>query len=175
MKEVSFPVFRLTNRRPETRDGIVYYSNTYLNEDTAEKTTYIKVVDSLHETGTTLSQRRLQLRDKGVEVYPIRVAIYFLGDFIKLAKTGYWFIDSLGRVFTYKKEHKAKLVYKKITKIIPTRTTGSIIEVEGEHERFKTLFVVESSDKYAAILKYGSMSILYGTSPSLGKPTWRKI
>lgn len=175
MKEVSFPVYRLTNRRPETREGVVYYSNTYLDVDTAERSTNIKIVDSLHEPGNTLSQRRLQLKSRGAPVYPIRVAVYFLGDFIKLAHSGYWFIDSLGKIFTYRKQARARLVYKKIVKVVPTQTTGSIIEVEGESERFKTLFTVDPLDRYAAILKFGQMSILYGTAATSGKPSWRKI
>lgn len=172
---MSFPVFRLISRKPEVADGVTYYSNSYLNQDTGLIETHIKLVDNKGETGATLGQRRLRMASNNAPMYPLRTAIYFLGDFIKLAKSGYWFIDNNGDVFTYKKSMNAKLTFKRIKQIIPSTSTGSIVEVEGCPDRFKTLFVAQPTDKYAGILEYKGISIFYGLYDKQYKDTRRMI
>ena len=175
MSQVSFPVFRLTSKKPEVADGVIYYSNSYLDQDTGLIDTHIKLVDNKAEKGETLGQRRLRMSSNGAPMYPLRIAIYFLGDFIKLAKSGYWFIDNNGNTFTYKKSMYARLTFKRITKIIPSTSTGSIIEVEGIPDRFKTLFTAQSTDKYAGIIEYKGISIFYGLYDKQYKDTRRMI
>lgn len=171
---MSFPVFRLTNRKPEREGPLLYYKNSYLNVDDNTVETNLKVVDSTQEPGTNLALRRLQLQTQGVPLYPLRTAIYFLGDFIKLAKSNYWFIDSQGKLFTYKKTTSVPLRFRKISKIIPG-ITGSIIEVQGIPERFKTLFRVPEYNTYAGILEYRGINILYGAYETKHKDTRRMI
>lgn len=156
-------------------DGVVFYSNSYLDENTAEITTNIKIVDDLNVEGSNLSQRRLRLSAQKAPLYPLRVAVYYLGDFIKLAKKGTWFIDSNGKLFTYTKTTSAKLTFHKIKKIIPSPTTGSIVEVVGFPDRFRTLFVATPSARYAGILEYKGISILYGLYDQEYKTTRRMI
>lgn len=175
LSQVSFPVFRLTNRKPEIKDGVVYYSNTYLNQDDNTLSTNIKIVDNLEEPGVTLAQRRLAMTAKSAPIYPLRVAIYYLGDFIKLAKSNYWFIDNNGKVFTYKKTTSVKLRFRKVRSVIPSKTTGSIIEVEGLPDRFKTLFIPKDHLKYAGILEYRGINIFYGMYDKKYSDTRRMI
>jgi hypothetical protein len=172
---VSFPVFRLTNRQPLFDSGVAYYFNQYLDQDTAEISGHIKIIDDKNIDKPTLSQRRLHLTQQSAPLYPLRTAIYFLGDFIKLAKSGYWFVDSLGKIFTYKKSCRARLKFRPIKQVIPGRTTGSILEVEGYSERFKTLYIVPSTCRYAGILEYGGISIFYGAYETKPEDTWRMI
>lgn len=155
--------------------GVLYYSNTYLDVDSNTVSTSVKIIDNTEEPGNTLNRRRLCMSAKGVPLYPLRVAIYFLGDFIKFAKKGWWFIDSMGRVFTYTKSVSVKLKFFKIRNIIPTSSTGSIVEVENLPERFKTLFTVGKQNTYAGLLEYRGMHILYGVYQEEHKSTRRMI
>ena len=154
---------------------MLFYSNSYLVVDENRVETNIKIVDDTNLPGKTLAMRRLQLKNREVPLYPIRVAIYFLGDFIRLSKKGYWFIDSNGKIFTYQKSQRAKLKTVKITKYIPSKTTGTILELQGYAERFKTLFKVPTTNRYAQILIYKGLTILYGTSEEYVPDTWRLI
>lgn len=154
---------------------MVYYSNTYVNVDDNTTTTYIKLVDDPQLPQSSLAHRRLKMKSMGAPLYPLRRAVFFMGDFLKLAKSGYWFIDSNGFVFTYKKSIKAMLRFRKITKIIPGKATGSIVEVEGIPERFKTVFTVNPGMKYAGIIEYRGINIFYGVYDRQYKDSWRKI
>lgn len=155
--------------------GLLYYCNEYFNIDTAEFNKVVSIVDDTNIPEQTLSRRRLRAKAQGTALYPLRRAIFFLGDFIKLAKRGYWFIDSNGKLFTYNKVAKAKLSFHKIKKIIPSKSTGSLIEVEGIPHRFKTLYIVKNSMRYAGILSRGHTHILYGVYEQKYKDTWRLI
>lgn len=154
---------------------MLYYSNTYKNVDDNTMYTVVKLLDDKNIKQDTLSRRRLAMQGQGAPLYPLRKAAFFLGDFIKLAQSGYWFIDVYGRLFTYKKSTRAKLTFHKIKKIIPGKATGSIIEVEGIPSRFKTLYIVKDYMTYAGILNYHGMSILYGLYDRPYKPSWRMI
>lgn len=154
---------------------MLYYSNSYLEVDSNTVSTNIKLIDNLAEPGETLSQRRLRMSAQEVPLYPLRVAIYFLGDFIKLAKKGWWFIDSTGKIFTYTKSLSVKLKFYKVKKVIPGKATGSIVEVYNLPERFKTLFTVSSNVTHAGILEYRGIYILYGLYPQEYKSTRRMI
>lgn len=162
MSQVSFPVFRLNSKKPLESNGVLYYSNSYINQDTGKIETFIKIIDNRNEPGDTLAARRLKMLEQQAPMYPLRTSIYYLGDFIKLAKSNYWFIDSSGKIFTYKKTISAKLVFKRILQVLPSKATGSIIEVDGIAERFKTLFIPDKHLKYAGILQYKHVNILYG-------------
>ncbi len=115
------------------------------------------------------------MQAQGAPMYPLRKAIFFLGDFIKMSKSGYWFIDSNGKLFTYKKSTRVKLKFRRISKIIAANTTGSIIEVEGIPNRFKTLYIAKDYMRYAGVLEYRGMNILYGLYDQQYQDTWRMI
>jgi len=168
-------VFRLTNTQPLKHEGVVYYKNSYLNVDDNTVTVHIKLVDDANQGAGTLASRRLRMKNQGAPLYPLRRAIFFMGDFLKMARSDYWFIDSNGFIFKYKKSIRAKLVFRKIKHIIPGRRTGSSIEVYGIPERFKTMFIVRSYMQYAAILEYRGLHILYGVYDQQYKDSWRLI
>lgn len=168
-------MYRLTNKKPLLSEGVLYYSNSYLDVDSNIVSTNIKILDNTNEPGDTLSRRRLKMSSQEVPLYPLRMAIYFLGDFLKLAKKGYWFIDSMGQIFTYTKSMFAKLKFYKIKRVIPSNSTGSIVEVVGIPERFKTLFTADKNTLYAGILEYRGVKILYGLYDQEYKNTRRKI
>ena len=173
LSQVSFPVYRLSKVKPSQEYGLLYYCNEYFNVDTAEFNRVVSIVDDTNIREQTLSRRRLRAKAQGTTLYPLRKAIFFLGDFIKMAKKGYWFIDSNGKLFTYVKSTKTPLIFRKIKKIIPTKGTGSLIEVEGIPNRFKTLYIVNNNMRYAGILSRGHTHVLYGVYDRKYKDTWR--
>lgn len=160
--ELSYPVFHLPKGRPSYSDGIYFYYHQLEKEDEVKEV--LRILDDVNEVGETLGKRRLRLYSKGIKLVKISKALFFLGDIIKTAVGGNnWFIDNKGNVFEYRKSSSARLVFRKIKKIIPIPTGGSILEVEGIPSRFKTLYKPLPEEKYAGILELSEFNyILYG-------------
>jgi hypothetical protein len=154
-------------------EGVVLYYRQYELEDEIKETYHI-IDDSTIEQ-PTLALRRIELLKMQVKLQKLGRATFFLADFIKLANKNTWFIDSAGTVFQYKKHKRAKLIFKKIKRIIPILTGGAIIEVEDSLTRFKTLHTPDASSKYAGLLLYGMGYILYGLYPDKLEDSWRMI
>lgn len=176
LKDLSFPVFKLLDRPPTVKDGLVFYYSENKDLDSAQTFIRYRLIDDKNLPFATLGQRRLQLKlDKDAQIFPINKAIYFLGDLLKIAKTNTWFIDSEGQLFTHKKSNHATLTFRKIVKILPTKGMGAIVEVEGIPSRFKTIFRPRDGEEYAGILVYKNTFIFYGFYKDKLKDSWRKI
>lgn len=161
LQEISYPVFKLRDEKPSEYNNVIFYS--YVNIDEEGNESYaVRIVDDRNLDNPKLSMRRLLLKHRGEKLFRLSKAVFFLGDLIKLAKKGQWFIDSTGKIFEYTKTTYCKLSYHKITKVIRTDTGGAIIEVEGIATRFKSLFYPEQDKLYAGILHFGMSLILYG-------------
>ncbi len=160
--------------KPEEEDGVLFFRRETFNPDTNEYTLRISIVDDKALDPKSLSKRRLLLAEQGVRLYQLKKAVFMLGDFIRLTNSTYWWIDSSGKVFQYKKQTRAKLTSKKITKCIPCGL-GSIVEVAGSAKRFKTLYKVPPDHFYASVLSFNKSDILYGTSDVPIKDTWRIV
>lgn len=174
MSQVSYPVYRVGLEKPEIKDGVIYYHYKLEKDDKVD--TVIKIVDDKSVEGDTLGKRRLSLLKDGMPLAKIGMAIFFLGDLVKIAKPKMWFIDSKGTLFNYKKSNKAKLVFKRIVRKIPIPTGGTILEVEGIPSRFKCLHKPLNEENYAGILMLNGMSpILYGLYDRKYDSTWRMI
>ena len=111
----------------------------------------------------------------GFNIFPIKNAVYFLVDLIKLAKQTTWFIDNTGKVFQYRKTTRAKLTFHKITKVLPLDGMGAIIEVQGLHNRFKCMYAPKPEQIYAGVLRWGLGYVLYGFYTESLKPTHRFV
>lgn len=175
LEAIVWPVFRLGEKEPCRDDGMVFYSTEYNNLENQNATVTLRVVDDRTINKPTLAKRRLQLLQEGVQLFPIKQAVYFLSELLKLAKTTTWFIDSIGQVFQYKKTRRAKLISRKIKNILPTNGLGAVVEVEGIPQRFKTTFKPSADVTYAHILKLGLTYILYGLYVDKPKESWRLI
>lgn len=175
LEQIVWPVFRLSEKQPQCDAGVVYYATEYSDLDTGEHTATLRIVDDKNIDKPTLSRRRLALLVSGVELFPIRQAIYFLGDLLKLAKATTWFIDSTGTTFQYKKSRRAKLVVKRIVRVLPTTGLGAVIELEGIAHRFKTVFKPSDDDEYAAVLQCGLTYIFYGLYKTKPNASWRLV
>ena len=170
IKDIQFPVYKIGVSKPIEDNGLLYYE--YKDEDSGIITRYILDDKSIEQD--TLAKRRLYLLAKGVKLRKLDTAIFFLGDFIKLADSVTWFVDSVGKLFQHKKSIMSKLIFKKINRVIPIPSGGAIIEVEGISTRFKVLFA-PTNEIYAGLLKIGRMYILYGLSQELPNSTWRRV
>lgn len=174
MKDLVWPVYRLSEKKPTVEDGIVFYRAEYTDIDTAETRFNIRVVDDRNIDKPTLGLRRLTIGNSR-SLFPIGSAVYFLIDLIKLAKSTTWFIDSHGKVFQHKKLKRAKLRTHKITQVLPATGIGCVLEVEGLVFRFKSMKAPESWEQYAGILYVDGGHMLYGYYEYPIKDTWRLV
>ena len=179
LNEIAFPVFKLGNAKPILQDGVLFYlqEGTKQTEEGLEQDFRIKVVDDTNLPGDSLAKRRLVIRANGDIPYKLNRAIFFLGDFIKISLPSMWFIDSVGKVFQYTKSTRAKLTYRRVTKVIHINTGGAIIEVEGMHTRMKSLFMptLNRETLHAGILLLGMSPILYGYYDQKYPDSWRLV
>ena len=175
LSTIVYPVFLIGKIEPYTEDGVtcLFRSRTHL--ETGEDRHDVRVIDDKNLSQPTLSSRRLALSAQGVDLYPLKYAIYFLGDLVKLSTPKTWFIDNNGKVFNYIKATKAKLNFRKIRQLIPITTGGVIVEVDGVASRFKSLYMPEKGKTHAGILTFGMSHILYGFYDQEYKSTWRTV
>jgi len=157
---VQFPIYYLGSQKPTVDGDRVYYH--HVKETKEESVDLIGIIDDKSATGNSLASRRLQLKNSGIKLAKLKYAIFFIGDMLKLCKGTTWFIDSEGVVFEYRKTRKVPLVFKPISQIIPIKTGGAIVEVQGIGTRFKVLHAPTGTQKYAGLLLVGVGYILYG-------------
>ena len=168
LKDIAWPVYSMGNKIPSI-EGKVSFTST----QTAKGIT-LHIIDDKSIEGNTLAERRLKLLVQNIPLFKFKYTLFFLSDLIKLAKPNKWFIDSLGRLFQYKKQSTAKLVFKKITNII--RGVGIVlIELEGSSNRYSCLYPPTPEQKYAGVLKIGGANILYGFYEVQHKNTYRRV
>lgn len=177
LSEIVFPVYLLKKDKPNLDYGIIFYGKETYTEDEEGgiiTTPSIEVVDDISVEGKNLAARRLRLKEKGVPLFKLKKAFFFLGDFIKVSSPTQWFIDSEGRIFTHTKTTRASLVCQKITNVLVIPSGGAIIEVEHSH-RFKVLHTPDPKVQWAGILVQGYQQILYGLYEEQFDTTWRMI
>ena len=159
LDKISFPVY-LLGRKPDKVGTQQKYTKQYVENDITHLVDL--VVDDTSIEAETLGARRAQLKQKGVRLFNIKTSVYFIGDLVKLAKSGVWFIDTEGQIFEYKKSSIVPLIFRPITSIKKMQTGGAIIEVQGVPSRFKTLYTPQPEQKFAGVLVVGVSYVLYG-------------
>lgn len=175
LSDIQYPVFYIGTSKPEESGNILYYMYKYIIDEEKERIS-LAIIDDKTVEGDTLAKRRLLLLSQGVKLKPLKKAIFFLGDLIKFSNPTKWFIDSTGKVFRHVKSTRAKLVFKKIEKLIPIPSGGAIVQVEGIPSRFKLLFFPSPGSMYAGLLKLNNSYILYGMYDTVpDRRTWRMI
>lgn len=175
LSEISFPVYKLGNTGPIQHETIAFYLFVDDTDKSQPPKDVYLIVDDKAVQGENLARRRLQLQAQGVPLYKLTHAIFFIADMLKLSVGATWFIDSLGKIFEYKKTKKVPLIYKPIKKIIPVLTGGAVLEVEGISHRFKTLYMPRLEERYAGLLKINRGYLLYGLYDKLYTATTRMI
>lgn len=177
LSEISYPVFRLRNEKPNEHNGVFFYAyeNYYEEDGEIKHRNVIRILDDRNIESDKLSMRRLAIKMTGAKLFKLTRAIFFLGDLIKIAKKDMWFIDSTGKLFQYKKTTRCKLKFHKITKVIAIPTGGAIIEAQGMTSRFKSLHYPEPDKLYVGVLHMGMAPILYGFYDQKYDDTWRMV
>jgi hypothetical protein len=175
LQAITWPVFKLSEKEPNRKDGLVFFYTEYVDDSNDTNLTY-KIVDDSNLPQKTLGLRRLALqKDPKIKLHKISTAVYFLADLIKLAKANTWFIDSAGKIFQWKKYTRAKLTTKKIKQVLPADGIGCVLEVVGLSQRFKSLQRPQDYHQYAVFLVINQMHILYGLSDVARKDSWRLV
>lgn len=175
LTQIAWPVFRLGEHKPHNVEGLVFYSKEYQDKDNKEEKLGFRIIDDKNVSGSNLGLRRLKLQQDGLKLFKIKTAIYFLQDLIKLSKQTTWWIDSQGTVFQYKKSTRAKLICKRIKKILPAQVTGCIVEIEGLSQRFKAIYHPKNGEMYVGLLQWGLGYLLYGFYKKPFKNTYRLV
>ena len=176
LMEIHWPVFKLGEKKPEQQQGLVFYYSEYADKQNNTPGYSFRVVDDQSEKGDTLGLRRLRLKaDPKVKLFPIRTAIYFVADLVKLAKSTTWFIDNSGHVFHYEKNTRAKLQTRKIKQVLPASGLGCVIELEGIATRFKSMHKPSEFQQYARVLQTGMAYIFYGFCDRKYPDSWRMV
>lgn len=167
-------MYKIGNEMPMFENGVIFFLFGMDTEysDAEYKMTF---VDDKNRPEPTLGRRRLAMQAEGKTLKKLSSAIFFIGDFLKLAKARVCFIDSAGRVFEYKKTVTVKLVFKRITEVIRLPAGGAIICVQGMNTRFKVLFAPTDVVTHAGLLVLSNSYILYGIYTKQHKDTTRKI
>jgi hypothetical protein len=158
---IQFPIYHLGLEKP-IQDGNKLYYQYITTSKEGDDCDVIQVLDDKSQPGLTLAMRRLQLKNQGVVLSKLKYAIFFIGDMLKMCKSTTWFIDSEGTVFEYRKTKKVPLVFRPIVQILPIKTGGAVIEVQGVGTRFKTLHAPKGTEKWAGVLLVGVAYVLYG-------------
>lgn len=174
MSEIAWPVFRLADKKPAQQSELVFYHTHYVDNNNLESVA-LRVVDDRSYPQKTLGLRRLALKLEGTNLFPIRTAIYFLADLIKLGKSTTWFIDSSGKVFQYEKNTRAKLTTKRIKNVLPAEGLGCVFELEGIPSRFKAMRRPSEDEQYAQVLRLGMGFIFYGFCETVKPDSWRMV
>lgn len=173
MSNIRYPIFRLGPNKPNFENGVSFY---YYCKDTEEgERITIRIIDDTNVAGDDLGRRRLNLLMEGTKLFRITNAIYFIGDLVKMAKPGVWFIDSNGKVFNYTKTIKARLRFHPIKQLLRTKGGGVIVESTDLPTRFKALYMPPNDVKYIGVLHWKQSLILYGFYHEKHKETWRHI
>lgn len=159
LRKINFPVYQVT--KPVYRQGTKLI---FLNAKEEEV-----LLDDISIPFPTLGLRRLRIPNP----LPLTNAIYFIKDLIKLKGQ---FIDSMGYLFAYETSRFVPLIFKKITKVIPIKTGGSLLEFEGEYPRYKVMYAPSLDEKYVGLLQTSPRAYLvYGLYTEMHKETRRKI
>lgn len=171
---IAFPVYRVAGQEPQHDNGVSFF---LLGTDTTEATAEYKllIIDDKNVPGEDLAARRLELRKRKAQLYALSMAVFFIGDLVKLAKARTWFVDSTGQFFQYKKSRRVPLVFRRVTRVNRIQTGGAIIEVEGFSQRFKTLYAPTPEQTHAGLLLVDKTVILYGLYDAAYDDTIRAV
>lgn len=180
MNQVSYPVYLLRKSRPTIDNGVSCYLYENLVEDTDGsiiQNNKVLFIDDTTLPGSTLASRRLQLGALGVPLLKLNRAFFFIGDILKVAEKGRWFIDTNGKIFTIQKTLRVPLKFHRVSKLFNIPTGGAVIECKNIATRFKTLFypTIPIEQLHAGILEHSKGLILYGLYDKKHKDTWRMI
>jgi hypothetical protein len=124
----------------------------------------ITVVDDLKIHKPTLGLRRLVLRKRNVKLFTFKVAVYTLGDMLRLTTDSrtHW-IDSRGVIFRPAKKTTFNLEFREVDKVFQ-KTGYSVLVLKGEIQRYRSIYGPPSPAHGVLLLVSGNLRLFYGYS-----------
>lgn len=111
-----------------------------------------------------------------ISLFPLKLAIYSFGEFLKVAVAGQWFIDSKGKAFSYTKTRMVPLVYEKIIGVYNLSAFEQLITTTSSPPAYKALYPPLPNEQYAVFLQISPKAkLLYGFAEQSLKNKTRKI
>ena len=155
--KIKFPIFVLHTDDIMLIDGILWIEN--------------QVLDDTNMKGETLGMRRIQTPMKSI--YPLKSMIKSIRGYLE--HQGKYYIDSTGKWFVKNKNTKAPLKYHKI-KRVDQRIVTSVLWIKGCPYPLDIDRPLAGSEAWARMLyRDGAPWLVYDTSPTKKKDSWRKI
>jgi len=169
LTDINYPIFPIRGHYRVFSEHKIDFVETHLR-------TWI--LDNKNLPGPTLAARRFKIQDP----YPLKPAIFNLAQLLKYTETPSTgiYIDTLGKIFKYKKTKRHKLVYKKVLKhwvegtnvVFELKDISSYIHVDvGVLNKYKGF----DEQFYLGVIYYHGGWIFYDTSEHKKKDTWKKI
>lgn len=167
LKEIKFPVYRIRENLGIREESKITFVTNCSNEE--------KIIDNKNLVGDTLGLRRLRISKE--YIYPLDKAIPNLQILLKYAN--HTFIDTYGKVFTYKKGSKFyKLTYEKIIRVVEYHDGegSALVYAQGINYPFTvSYYPFVLYDAYIGLIHYKGGYIYYEVSKEKKKDTRIKI
>ena len=139
LSKIAFPIYLLDSDDYSIVDSLVFIEG--------------KVVDDRNMPGETLGIRRLQTSMQNL--YPLNKSIANIAGLLKRPGNKHY-IDTKGRIFTYEKTLYAKIVSKRIKKVVVKEKLGAVIHIESIPETFPVARPPEQDLVWASIIYIGN-------------------
>lgn len=158
LRNICFPVYPIPNR------GTIWWDNTTLKFRPKRGANEYLIDDS--SIAGNFSSRRIVLSESLLEnekILPLKKAILTLGNLILFASLYSHFIDSMGKLFKYKREVRAPVVKRKIVTAIPYKS-GTVLYMEDTHCPILFYRPIKPEEKFAVLVLINKGYIMLGVS-----------
>jgi hypothetical protein len=160
LKNIKFPIYPI----PKTTNAYVEGSQIRATSNTTDL-----IIDDKSVEGYTLGIRRLHIEKK--LLYPLRKSISNIGNFFLYSSIYSTYVDSMGKLFKYKKQTRVPLIYKKIIVSAPYKS-GTMLLMEDIHCPMWYYRPISPGKEYAALLYMEKGYVLLGVTD---KPSTRTV
>lgn len=163
LTNIKFPIYAIGAYEKLWEENLILYLQA--NDDK------IYIVDNKNLAGETLGERRFRISKE--DRYKFVGTIFNIYQLINSKRKV--FIDSVGKVFRYKRTKRADLLYRKIKKVKRIEDKGYLAYIEGISAPIIIPALFYTKQLYAGVLVYNGSYILYELTDEAKEDTWRKI
>lgn len=164
LKNIRFPVYPLSKSVNVKRDEELLIVGTSTGKE--------YILDDKSIKMDSLGRRRLHIDQESL--YPLKRAVYTIGDFLLYTKLYKTFIDSNGKLFNYEAKTKVPLIYRKILDTQPYKG-GTMLSIESVHCPIFYYRPIIAKKEYAALLYIEKGYVLLGVTDSPSKRVSLKV
>jgi len=164
LKNIRFPVYPLSNSANVKRDEELLIVSTSTGKE--------YILDDKSIKMDSLGRRRLHMEKE--TLYPLKRAIYTIGDFLLYTKLYKKFVDSNGKFFNYEAKTKVPLIYRKILNTTPYKS-GTMLNIDTIHCPIYYYRPIVEKKEYAALLYIEKGYVLLGVTDHPSKRISLKV